>query len=171
MPILSDIARAKKVAYFLQAIPKTARVLEVGCGSGWVGRYLKEGGWSHYKGIDLHPPADIVGDIKKWRQLGLTSESVDVIIAFEVIEHVDIIPESFELLVPGGKLMLTSPVPHRDWVMKVLEAAGLNQKRTSPHCNLVYFRDLPGFELLDYREVGGLAQWGILRKPSTGSQP
>jgi SAM-dependent methyltransferase len=166
MPILSEIARRKKCEHFLVGIPKTARILEVGCAGGWVGDYLRKGGWKNYIGMDIeHPAAEIVGDIKNWRGLGLQAESIDVIIAFEVIEHVDLVSACFDFLKPGGLLMLTSPVPHFDWIMKTLEAFGLNQKRTSPHCNLVYLDKLPPFETQDYRRVGGLSQWGILRKP------
>ena len=165
MPLFRDIARHKRCQHFLARIPKHAHILEIGCGAQWVGAYLKEGGWKHYVGMDLFPPADIVGSIKHWQQLGLTPASFDVVIAFEVIEHVDLIQETFDLLKPGGELMLTSPVPHLDWVMWILEALGLNQKRTSPHSNLVYVSKLPLFELADYRRFAGLSQWGILRKP------
>jgi SAM-dependent methyltransferase len=162
---LSALARKKKCRYFLDRIPKDAKVLEIGCGSFWVGEYFREGGWQHYTGMDLEPPADLVGDIKQWRQLGLKPEFFDTIVAFEVIEHVDIAPESYELLKPGGLLMLTSPVPHMDWFLKILEMAGLNQRRTSPHEHQVDFRKIPKFELLQYKRVAGLAQWGILKKP------
>ena len=70
-----------------------------------------------------------------------------------------------ELLKPGGLLLLTSPVPHMDWAMKVLEAVGLNQRRTSPHDHLVYFENLPGFEPVSLQRKAGLSQWGILRRP------
>jgi len=166
MPLLSDISRRKKIRYFLDPIPKDARILEIGCGSKWVGDYLKNNGWQSYVGLDLFPPADVVGDIKNWRELGLEPASFDVIIAFEVIEHVDCFTECFDLLKPGGKLLLTSPVPHMDWIMKTLEMLGLNQKRTSPHSNLTYFRSIPKFEAVAIKTVAGLAQWGVLRKPS-----
>jgi 2-polyprenyl-3-methyl-5-hydroxy-6-metoxy-1,4-benzoquinol methylase len=165
MPLISDTARKRKCAHFLDQIPKTARVLEIGSGAGWVGEYLRLGGWTNYTGMDLSPPADVVGDIKQWRNSGLQASSFDVIIAFEVIEHVDLVHETFDLLKPGGLLMLTSPVPHMDWVMKILETLGLNQKRTSPHSNLVYFPSLPLYEIIEYRKVAGLSQWGIMRKP------
>jgi 2-polyprenyl-3-methyl-5-hydroxy-6-metoxy-1,4-benzoquinol methylase len=164
MPLLSDIARRKKIKYFLDPIPKDAAILEVGCGSKWVGEYLRGHGWTNYTGLDLFPPADVVGDIKRWRELGLEPESYDVIIAFEVIEHVDCCQECHDLLKPGGKLLLTSPVPHMDWAMKTLEALGLNQKRTSPHSNLTYFGRIPKFEPIELKTKAGLAQWGILRK-------
>ena len=165
MPALSDYAQRKKIEHFLAPLPKDARILEIGCGSRWVGDYLKANGWQNYVGADLEPPADIVGDIRNWRELGLKAESFDAIVAFEVIEHVDFTPEAMALLKPGGLLMLTSPVPHMDWAMKLLEAFRLNQKRTSPHDHLVYFEQLPFFEAVDLRRKAGLSQWGILRKP------
>lgn len=164
MPALSKLAQCRKCRYFLDRIPKEARILEIGCGSGWVTRYLKENGWRHYTGLDLVPPADLVGDIKQWRELGLAPESFDVIIAFEVVEHVDCFQECQELLRPGGMLMVTTPLPCMDWAMRLLEAIGLNQKRTSPHRNLVYLSRVPGFREKKIRLVGLLSQWGVLIK-------
>ncbi len=165
MPVLSDYAQRKKIEHFLDPLPKDAHILEIGCGSRWVGDYLKANGWNNYVGADLEPPADIVGDIRDWRALGLAPGSFDAIIAFEVIEHVDFTAEAEALLKPGGLLLLTSPVPHMDWVMKLLEAVGLNQRRTSPHDHLVYFERLPRFEPVALDRKAGLSQWGILRKP------
>lgn len=164
MPLLSDIARKKKIDYFLRDLPKSARVLEVGSGSGWVGAYLKTHGWTNYVGLDVVPPADVVGDVREWRTLGLTAGSFDAIVAFEVVEHVDCFAACRELLAPGGKLLLTTPVPHRDWVMKGLEAVGLNQKRTSPHDHLVYLDRVPGFADKRVKVVAGLSQWGVFVK-------
>lgn len=165
MPALSAYAQRKKIAYFLAGLPKTARILEIGCGSRWVGEHLRANGWQHYVGADLVEPADIVGDIKAWRALGLQPASFDVVIAFEVIEHVDLVDEAYDLLKPGGTLLLTSPVPHMDWAMKLLEWIGLNQRRTSPHSNLVYFEQIRRFEPVALQRKAGLSQWGILRKP------
>lgn len=164
MPALSEIARKRKIEYFLDPLPKTAAILEIGSGDGWVGSYLRSQGWTDYTGLDVTPPADVVGDIREWRRLGLKAESFDAIVAFEVIEHVDIVPDSLALLKPGGKLLLTSPVPHMDWLMKALEHAGLNQRRTSPHSNLTYFKTIRGFRTRSLRTVAGLSQWGVFTK-------
>ncbi len=107
----------------------------------------------------------MVGNILEWRALGIEPESFDVIVAFELIEHVDCVQEMFDILKPGGLLMLTSPLPHMDWMCSLLERLGLNQKRTSPHCHLIYFKDLPLFEPLEIKIMGGMAQWGKFRKP------
>jgi len=164
MALLSQYARKKKIEYFLKRILKEARILEIGSGSGWAGDYLKINGWSKYTGLDIVPPADIIGDIRDWRALGIKEQSFDVIIAFEVVEHVDCFKECYELLKSGGMLMLTSPVPHMDWFLQLLELIGLNQKRTSPHNSLVYFGDVPYFQEKCVKIVGFLAQWGIFTK-------
>ena len=164
MPLLSALARRRKLAYFLAGLPKTARILEVGAGGGWAGDYLKTNGWAHYTGLDLVPPADLVGDVRDWPALGLAAGSFDAVVAFEVVEHVDCFAACRDLLRPGGRLLLTTPLPHRDWVMKWLERAGLNQRRTSPHDHLVYLDRVPGFAARRVRVVGGLSQWGVFVK-------
>src|SRR4051794_16410666 len=88
-PLLSEISRKLKKLYFLNKIGPKDRVLEIGCGDGWVGRYLRSRGIEQLVGIDITPPATIVGDIREWRKLGLEPASFDFIVAFEVLEHVD----------------------------------------------------------------------------------
>jgi 2-polyprenyl-3-methyl-5-hydroxy-6-metoxy-1,4-benzoquinol methylase len=164
MNILSEIARKKKITYFLDEISKDARILEVGSGTGWVTEYFRNNGYANHANIDLEPPADIVGDINNWQELGLKQDSYDYIIAFEVVEHVDCFKACFDLLVDGGQMLLTSPIPHMDWAMKILEFFRLNQKRTSHHDCLVYFEKVPYFRDKNIRTVGFLSQWGIFTK-------
>jgi 2-polyprenyl-3-methyl-5-hydroxy-6-metoxy-1,4-benzoquinol methylase len=165
-PPLSALARKKKLRYFFDDVPKTARILEIGCGDQWVGRELGKRGWSGYTGLDLVPPADVVGDIKRWKSLPLQPGSFDVVVAFEVVEHIDCFDEMFELLKPGGRLFLTSPRPRLDWLCRVLERAGLTQRRSSPHDFLIDFRRIPSFVPVEIRHVGLVSQWGKFLKPS-----
>lgn len=164
MPILSVFAKKKKKEYFLEKIHKNKSILEIGCGSGWVGDYLKENGWTNYTGIDIVPPADIVGDIRNWKAIGLKEESFDVIIAFEVVEHIDCFKECLALLKRNGMLMVTTPVPHMDWLLVIMEFFGLNQKRNSPHNNLIYLKNISCFKNKKIKIVTFLSQWGIFIK-------
>ena len=164
MPLLSDIAKQNKIKYFLIDIPKNHKILEIGSGSGWVSDYLKKNGWDNYTGIDIVPPAEIVGDIHNWKTLGLEENSFDVIIAFEVIEHVDCFKDCLELLKPAGKLLLTTPYPLMDWFLILLEFLGLNQKRTSTHNNLVYLKKVSIFKNKKIKIILFLSQWGIFIK-------
>lgn len=166
LPLISEFARRRKIDFFLNPLPKDSRILEIGSGSGWVGEYLRANGWKYYVGLDLQssPGVDVTGDIKNWRELGLEPESFDVIVAFEVMEHVDCFVECLALLKPGGVVLATSPVPHMDWWLRLLECCGLNQKRTSPHDHLLYFADVEGFTERRIFVKAGLSQWGIFSK-------
>jgi cyclopropane fatty-acyl-phospholipid synthase-like methyltransferase len=164
VPVLSRWARRRKVDHFFADVPRDARILEIGSGGGWLRAELERRGFTAYTGLDLAGPSDVVGDVNDWRALGLRPESFDVVVAFEVVEHVDCFAACHALLAPGGALFVTTPVPERDWVMQLLERAGLNQRRTSPHDHLVDLRRAPHFEEHDVRIVGGLSQWAVLRK-------
>jgi 2-polyprenyl-3-methyl-5-hydroxy-6-metoxy-1,4-benzoquinol methylase len=166
MALLSEYAQKKKLEYFFSKIDKKARILEVGCADGWVGAYAKENGWNNFVGLDILPNAnaDVIGDINEWKKLGLKKNSFDAIIAFEVIEHGDFARAFNDLLKPSGKLFVTTPVPHMDWLCKTLEKAGLNQTRSSLHSHLIYLEKVPHLELLEKQVKGFMSQWGIFTK-------
>jgi len=159
---LSRYARDKKLAFFFSGIPKDAAILDVGCADGWVTGWARERGWTRVTGIDLRPPADIVGDVTRWRELGMTAHSFDVIAAFEVVEHGDLAAALRDLLKPDGLLFATTPVPRLDWACKALEAVGVLQRRTGAHTHLVDLRSYPGFRPVDRRVKGLISQWAIL---------
>jgi 2-polyprenyl-3-methyl-5-hydroxy-6-metoxy-1,4-benzoquinol methylase len=164
MPFISNLARTKKLRFFINPIKKDAAVLEVGCGGNWVKAYMQANGWQHYTGIDIEGNPDIKGDLNNWKQLGLQPNSYDTIIAFEVVEHDDLWQAFYSLLKPGGTLLITTPVPSGDWVLKILEAIGLNQTRTSPHTHLTDLRKIKLLQLTFYKQQLGLSQWAIFKK-------
>ncbi|MEO7311912.1 MAG: class I SAM-dependent methyltransferase [Chitinophagaceae bacterium] len=165
MPYLSNLARKKKLNFFIDPIPKKAKVLEVGCGGNWVKEFMQANGWESYTGIDIEGNPDIKGDLNNWELLGLQPASYDVIVAFEVVEHDDLWQSFFDLLKPGGKIMITTPVPGGDWILKILETIGLNQTRTSPHTHLTDLRTIKQFKIAFYKQQLGLSQWAIFQKP------
>jgi 2-polyprenyl-3-methyl-5-hydroxy-6-metoxy-1,4-benzoquinol methylase len=159
---LSEYARRRKLEFFFHDVPKDAVILDVGCADGWVKRWLHAGGWHDVTGADLNPPADVVGDIKRWRELGLQPHSFDVVVAFEVVEHGDLAAALRSLLRPGGRLVVTTPVPRLDWVCRLMERSGVLQRRTSAHSHLVDLRRYPGFRVVDRQVKGFVSQWGVL---------
>jgi SAM-dependent methyltransferase len=169
VPILSNLSRELKKRYFLDGISSRQSVLEIGCGDGWVGRHLRQRGIWRIVDIDNTPAAAVNGDIRDWEALGLKATSFDVIVAFEVLEHVDCLKDCFALLKPGGKLMVTSPYPPADWLLHLLEKWHLNQPRTSPHDHLTYFKETEMFGIDRMWHPLGLSQWCILRKKSNVS--
>jgi 2-polyprenyl-3-methyl-5-hydroxy-6-metoxy-1,4-benzoquinol methylase len=161
--LLSRISRDRKLGLLLRHIRAGSLILEVGAGAGWFSRGLRRQG-HEVRTLDLMPPADIIGDIKDWKRLGLKAGSFDVIVALEVIEHVDCWDDLKELCKPGGWIFLSSPVPRFDWACRMLETAGLTQRRTSPHCNLVDFTALDIAPFVLKRPLG-IHQVGLFKKP------
>lgn len=160
---LSGVARRAKLDYFLPKLPKDSRILDVGCGDSWFKKGASERGWTNVIGLDLEPPADIVGDVRDWRDLGLSAGSFDAIVAFEVVEHGDFSSALLALLKSDGLLILTTPVPRMDPVCRVLEAMRLLQQRSSPHTHLIDLRKFPKFDIVERRIKAGVSQWGVLR--------
>lgn len=137
-PLLSEISRRNKLALLSKCLAPRSNLLEVGTGDGWFARKLRECGHEVVT-IDLNAPAEFVGNILDWRNLGLKAKSFDAVIALEVIEHVNCLNSICTLCKDGGLIMLSSPHPSWDWAMKVLESLHLTQRRTSEHHNLTDF--------------------------------
>jgi 2-polyprenyl-3-methyl-5-hydroxy-6-metoxy-1,4-benzoquinol methylase len=144
-------------------VPKDSKILDFGCADGWVGRWAGQNGWIDLTGLDVVPPADVVGAIERWDELGFEPQSFDVIVAFEVVEHGDFASHLHALLKPGGLLLVTTPRPEWDWLCQVLEWMRILQKRTGRHTHLTDMREYPGFRVVSYRVRGLVSQWAVLR--------
>ncbi len=160
---LSGLARKGKLKYFLPQIGHQARILDLGCSDNWFKRAANRRGWTNVVGIDLHPPADIIGDVFDWSALGLEPHSFDAIVAFEIIEHGDFSRVMWDLLKPDGLLFATTPIPRMDPACRVLEGMRLLQRRTSAHSNLTDLRKLANFDVVERRIRAGVSQWAVMR--------
>ena len=67
-------------------------------------------------------------------------------------------------LKPGGKMLITTPLPQTDWILKITESFGLNQKRTSPHDYLIDLRTVSIFPYKKISIIFGLGQWAVMQK-------
>ncbi len=157
-------ARSSRIRFFISYLHPGEHVLEVGPGEGWFRKAIAAEMSTSYLTIDTHAPANIAGDVRNWRQHGLEAGSFDVIVAFEVVEHTPCLPECRELLKPGGRLLITTPMPQFDWLLKLFENLRLIQARTSEHSYLTSVRSVPGFILEKARYPFGVGQWVVLRK-------
>jgi 2-polyprenyl-3-methyl-5-hydroxy-6-metoxy-1,4-benzoquinol methylase len=117
-----------------------------------------------FTGIDTNPPATVVGDVRNWKSFGFKAESFDVIVALEVLEHVDCMDDCFALLKPGGRLLVTSPYPPADRFLEKLEKWKLNQPRTSPHDHLFFFEETHQFQIVKMWRPLRMSQWCIFKR-------
>lgn len=151
-----SFANNQKFKFFFPYLRKEDRIIDLGCGNMWLTNYLRSMGYNCV-GFDSAPPADIVGDIKTYR---FSSSSFDTVIALEIVEHVDCIAEIKRMLKPGGLLIVSTPVPHFDFLLRIGEIFSIFQKRTSPHSNLFYIEKIP-MKLVDKKNLCGLVQCGV----------
>lgn len=141
MALLSEISKRNKIGLVKKHLKPGDKILEIGSKDGWFAEAMRAEGFQ-VSTMDIVPPADIVGDVNQWKELGIQEGAYDVSVAFEVIEHVDCLASLRAVTKPDGIIVLSSPHPKWDWAMKILEFLGLNQKRTSPHSNLTDFKDI-----------------------------
>ena len=96
-----------------------AKLLEIGCGSGWQLEFLRQLGWT-VEGLDLDATAVKVASARGLRvHLGSLNEqnfpenSFDAVVSSHVIEHVHdpvgLLKECRRILRPDGKLVIITP--------------------------------------------------------------
>jgi len=160
-------ADRRKLAFLLPELATGNRILDLGCGGMWLTRFLRERGFE-CTGIDLHPPADIVANIK---DAGFAPGSFDVVVALEMLEHEDCSEQIREILRPGGKLIISTPSPRWDWALWLGEQVRVCQPRSSPHSNLFWLPELP-FRLVRSETLFGVVQLGVyLNEPPASLRP
>lgn len=150
-----------KLSLLLPFLKKTDKIIDLGCGDMWLTKYLRKKGYDCV-GFALTKPADIVGDIKSYN---FRKRQYDVVIALEMIEHVDCFSEIDSILKQNGILIVSTPVPHFDFFCRFLEKIGILQDRGTPHCNLMYLSQVPlPFKQIYRKILMGINQFGVFKK-------
>lgn len=146
------VARRERIADLVQRhAPGALRVVDVGCGTGRTVRAVAPGP-AHTVGVDLHEPEphDSVGDrvVGSTEALPLRAASADLVLALDVVEHVDddaALAEVRALLRPGGRLIMTVPAFTFLWSFRDVDA-GHRRRYTARQARGLVRRH--GFEVL-----------------------
>lgn len=121
----SDTDHLKWLDHLGESLWREKKILDVGCGSGYLCKYALEHGASHSSGIDILSPPGYSGR-EKWEFLKLDLDSqwadefkksevnqFDIVLAFDIIEHLNspfqFLKSCLSLLSPDGVLVLTTP--------------------------------------------------------------
>jgi 2-polyprenyl-3-methyl-5-hydroxy-6-metoxy-1,4-benzoquinol methylase len=87
--------KMKHVDFFLTGIPKTDKILDLGCGEGYLVEKYRKSGYQ-ITGLDLHYSSDFVkkGDI---RHTFFENGEFDVILCLDVLEHLSFVDQDSAL--------------------------------------------------------------------------
>lgn len=89
----------------------SGNLLDVGCRSGALRETLAKAGFNvRYCGLDIHWPADIIANLE--RGLPFVDRSFDVVVALDVLEHVDDIYFGFAELCRVSKRWVVVTLPN-----------------------------------------------------------
>ena len=105
----------RSMAYAAERVPEGGAVLDIGSSDGRFGKKLASD--KDYKTLDIDPRIDA-----DYRDLSeVEDQSRDVVVCFEMIEHVDLetgiaVVEGIQrVLKPGRLLFMTTPNNHHPW--------------------------------------------------------
>lgn len=115
-----ELERTSKVIDLMRHVKSYKRICDLGCGAGWIAGVL--GHFGNTVGVDLsdldrarvrfNNCQFISANILEWEY---PKSSFDLVVSSEVVEHIpfsrqdDYIRVCFDLLEPGGSLILTTP--------------------------------------------------------------
>ncbi len=148
------------------------RVLDVGCGSGGVGRSLRAAGAAHLTGVEVHPPSAelarevfddlIVGTVEEGLRSGELTGPFDTIVCYDVLEHL-VDPEGVlvalrGLAAPGGRLHVSVPNARHFSLMRDLLVRGTFGYTEWGHRDTTHLR---WFTRRDIIAAVGAAGWRV----------
>lgn len=171
--------RLKVCRHFLRGwLPgnSQARLADLACGDGTVLYIFQQLGYANVSGVDISPeqieiarqvtPDVTLGSVQDF--LSAHSEDLDLITAFDLIEHFEkdeVLPfleACYAALKPGGRLILQTPNAESPWGHSVRYADFTHEVAFTPGC-LSKLQQLCGFTNLEVRENGPVP-WGYSLK-------
>jgi len=108
------IKRKELVYSLLKNQPKSAKILEIGCGSGYILDYLKKKRYQNVEGVDASKTwLKFYTNIKKGTKIPNKKGAYDIILLLDVIEHVKeekvLLRKIYRILKKDGVLLISAP--------------------------------------------------------------
>ena len=158
-----------------QGIPRHSRILDVGCGPGWLADRLQRAGYPDVAGADWLAPAEIKNqNLVHYRQVdfnaaGLSdypAQSFDCVVCSDVLEHLEnpaqMLREIARVVRPGGHVFVTIPnafnIIER---LKILFTGNSGRYKTEPPGSFGHITMLPDNVMKSLLRRAGLRQVAV----------
>jgi len=164
MGFIAQYCDKKRIEKMLPFLSKNMKILDLGCGSGWLTKFLNSKGFDCV-GVDIdqkNEPPFYKGTAEK---IPFRDKLFDCIIMIEVIEHIS--PKCYNeinrVLKDGGKIILSTILPKSDPIVNLMSRLKMVDPYVTPHINLVHIEKLP-WKMIEKSSILLLDQFGVFEK-------
>lgn len=157
-----------------QYVPRYSRILDAGCGNGYIAHHLTGLVEADVTGIDLAPTTEAPIDYKQFNGINFTvrENSFDVVLLCYVLHHAQnlnaVLAEVSRALTDGGIAVVYEDMPERWWDRFVCALHNLKWRRRTGPCTFRSSAEwwqvftFAGFEVMFERD---LSRWRNLAHP------
>lgn len=141
-------------------LPRNSRVLDVGCGNGFIAHHLSAMLGAEVVGIDLSPTTEAVIDYRQFdsSHFPVSTAAVDAVLFCYVLHHAQnlgvLMNELHRVLSEGGLVIVYEDIPAAWWDQFICWTHNLKwRKRTGPCTFRKAFQWYEQFDLADFEVV------------------
>tara|TARA_B110001454_G_scaffold44545_1_gene43573 strand:+ start:355 stop:915 length:561 start_codon:yes stop_codon:yes gene_type:complete len=164
MGYIANYCDKKRLEKILPYISKEMKILDLGCGSGWLTKSLKSFQFDCI-GVDTTVENNDLFHKGTADNIPFPDNFFDCLIMIEVIEHIkpSCYSEINRVLKKNGIIILSTILPKSDKLVHFLSKIGLVDPYVTPHINLVCIDTLP-WNMIEKSSILLLDQFGVFRK-------
>jgi len=139
-----------------RVIPRGSKVLDVGCGNGFIAHHLSAVLGASVIGIDVMPATEASIDYRRYggAHIPLAEDAVDAVLLCYVLHHAQntslLLREIKRVLRPGGFAVIYEDIPEKLWDRFVCFTHNLKWRKRTGACT---FNDEPGWRAV-FAEAG-----------------
>jgi len=167
IPIATMYYRKKRIRKIIPYLSKEMKILDLGCGDGWLTNYLVEQKFDCV-GLDINQETRNRFYKGNANNIPFPDNSFNCIIMIEVIEHIS--PSCYleinRVLKDKGLFILTTISPKSESFIRLMAKLRIVNSYVTPHINLIYnIEKLPFGKLIESSKILLLDQFAVFEKP------
>lgn len=164
MGFIAKYCDRKRIEKMLPYLSKDMKILDLGCGDGWLTDYLNSARYDCV-GVDIHQKDKHPFYKGSAEKIPFPDHHFDCLIMIEVIEHISpsCYTEINRVLKDKGRIILSTILPKSDPLLHLMSKFRMVDPYVTPHINLVHIENLP-WKLISKSNILLLDQFGVFEK-------